>query len=90
MLRNLQDHPGWVYLMTDLARHKSLFETQRALLLSRIPLSTDSETFVRQLIRFDEALTWITWLQWRIEQANALPVARLPLPQEQVESPSIH
>ena len=73
MIRNLIDHPGWIYLMAELDNRKAHQEQLQKSLTRQIPQTMTSEAVVRELVRINEAVFWLGWIQDKVARANALP-----------------
>lgn len=88
-LQTLADHPGFIHLCAKLEDQKASLELMRRALVRNIELDIPAESLVRQLIRMDEAIKWMGYLQDHIRRSGAEPNLALFEPAAKERPPQV-
>ena len=82
LIASLAQHPGWIYLIAELEDRKAIHESLRDGLLADLTAATPDAVFKAELLRLNEAIFWLGWIQDKVHRANAFPdlapYARVP------------
>ncbi len=78
LIKSLERHPGFVLLIERLEMLKAYYEHERKNIR---PDDEASELFVRNIIKLDEPIFWIGWLQDEVKAAGV----EIPLPPPEPE-----